>query len=139
MRFSRLNLNQRKQVMNGFALLEVLVALAIVALALPALMLRMQSIVQTTVWHENKTYAYWIADNKLQELMAEQKLGQSISRRRKDRDSLEYGDREWWWKYQAEEVELPPPLNTIKLYRVLVEVGIEEDKALANLTGFIGE
>ncbi|MFT7560214.1 MAG: general secretion pathway protein I [Flavobacteriales bacterium] len=131
---------------HGFALIEVMVALAVVGLALPALLLRMQAIVQDTTYYENKTFAHWVADNKMQELIVDQKLGKKISSLRKKDDIIEYGDREWWWTVTTEEVPLPPPLDVgNKYFKVIVDVGLNDEresgneKSLASLTGFIDE
>ncbi len=126
-------------VRKGFALIEILVALAIIGIALPALMLRMQSIANTTGFIESRTVAHWIAENKMQQLIADQRLQKSVSKIRKDQDKIEYDNQEWHWSVVVEELELGALLAPEKMYRVLVEVGLEEDKPLASLTGYLGE
>ncbi len=128
---------------RGFALVEILVAITIVGIAVPGLMLRMQSIANTTMFIESRTVAYWIAENKLQELIIDQQLNRSSTKIRRDRDTLEYDDREWFWTVELIEVELPEILAPAKMYRVEIEVGLEDDnsddKALASLSGFLHE
>ena len=124
---------------TGFALIEVLIAVTIVGIALPALMLRMQSIVNTTAYIEDRTVAYWIAENKLQELSIDQQLGAQASRASRASDVLTYGDREWRWSYEIEEVPLPDILRPAKMFRVDIVVGHEETEQLAALSGFLHE
>jgi len=134
-----ISLRQSVKTHRGFALLEILIALAIVGVALPALMLRMQSIANTTEFIESRTIAYWIAENKLEEFNAEQRLQKSVSKMRKDQDTLEFDGQEWHWSVQVEELELGELLAPAKMYRATIEVGIDPEKPLASLVGFLGE
>lgn len=123
---------------NGFALLEILVALAIVGGAVVALLGRMQSISNTAQFIERKTVAYWIAENKLQEIKTEQRLRQNTSSPlRKDTGEIEFGGAQWFWTYEVIEVPLDQALAPAKMFRVEVDVGVEPEQSLANLQGFI--
>lgn len=126
---------------RGFALLEVLIAVTIVGLAVPALMLRMQSINNTTAFIEEKTVAYWLAENTLQELYAEQALNGKATQTRRDTDVVEYIDREWITSYTIEEAPLGEMVKVGKLFRVKVTVARSEKKEriLATLEGFLHE
>jgi len=123
---------------QGFALLEILVALAIVGGAIVALLGRMQSISNTAQFIERKTVAHWIAENKLQEIKTEQRINQSQRTPvRKDSGELEYDGGTWYWTYEIIEVPLDQALAPAKMFRVDVDVGLEPEKSLANLQGFI--
>lgn len=126
---------------RGFALIEVLVALAFIGLALPALLIRMQGIVSSTIYYEEKTYAYWVADNRLEELKAEKLLNKRVSRVRKDMDVVEYGGREWQVNLLVEEMPMPEILQPAKLYRVTIDVALNEnpDRNLASIDGYFSE
>jgi general secretion pathway protein I len=126
---------------RGFALIEVLVALAFIGLALPALLIRMQGIVSSTIYYEEKTYAHWVADNRLEQLKAEAQLNRPVSRVRKDSDIVEYGGREWQVNLLVEEMPMPPILEPAKLFRVNIEVALQEnpDRKLANIAGYFSE
>lgn len=126
-------------VVRGFALIEIMVAIMIVGIAVPALMSRMQSIANTTLFIEERTVAYWIAQNKLQELIADQALKKSVQKTRRDSDTLEYDNREWVWALEVTEVKLPQFLAPAKMFRVEITVGFDKDLSLASLSGFIGE
>lgn len=116
----------------GFTLIEVLIALTIVALALPALMLNVQSVSENTSYLEEKTYAYWIAENRMQEIMLQRKVTQALSKA-KQSDTIEYGGRDWFWQVDVESTSLDG------LFRVEVRVGLEREVWLATIAGFLYE
>ena len=53
---------------RGFTLVEVMVALAVVAIALPALMISLYQQVDSTGYLRDKSLAHMVAANKLSEL-----------------------------------------------------------------------
>ena len=121
---------------SGFTLIEVLVALVIVGMALPALLLRMQSIIDHTGHMNAKTYAYWFAENKRQELMLMQQLEGGVTKTRKRQDSEEFAGREWHWKVEISPfkgAEIP------NLYQMEISVGLAPDNYIATLEGVVYE
>ena len=117
---------------NGFTLIEVLVALVIVGIALPAMVFRVQSILEHTSYIEEKTYAYWIAQNKMQELVLLKNL-QNVVPKAKQNDAIEYAGRTWYWKVDAQKTPVE------KMYRLTVSVGPSEDNMMANLSAFMND
>lgn len=76
---------------HGFTLVEVLVALMVVALGLAALMTAVSSTARTSGHLRDSTLAQWIALNRLTEVrLTVNKLGQSA-----DTGQLEYANRTW--------------------------------------------
>ncbi|WP_096085594.1 type II secretion system minor pseudopilin GspI [Agaribacterium haliotis] len=130
---------RRRSSTRGFALIEIMIAITIVGLALPALMLRIQSISNNVIFMEERTVAHWIAENLMQELLIDQQLKQGLGSVRKDQDRLEYDGREWFWEYQLIEVEVPEPLRPAKMYRVEINVGLDAEHHLASLSGFLSD
>ncbi len=119
---------------RGFTLVEVLVALFIVGVALPAMVMRMQGIIDHTIHIEEKTYAYWIAENQLQELLIEQRLSKKLTKQKKHNDTLDFGGREWFWSAEVIQTELP------EMFRVNMAVSRDvKESPLANISGFIYE
>ena len=116
------------------SLVEVMVAIMIVGVALPALIYRIQSVVDHTAHIEQKTYAYWIAENKLQELMLTRRL-QKLVPKAGQNDTLEFGGDDWRWEVEVEDTAVEG------MFRFDIRVGKEDDrdKWLANLSGFINE
>ena len=81
---------------SGFTLVEVMVAMAVVAIALPALLVALYQQVDNTAYLRDKSMAHAVAANKLTELRL-------LSRARKglfqgsDGGVAEMGDRDWYW------------------------------------------
>lgn len=118
---------------SGFTLIEVLVALVVVGLALPAMLLRMQGVIDHTTYINTKTHAYWFAENKMQELIITQKLQGNVTKTRKRQDTEEFAGQDWFWKVEMEQTAVP------EMYRVEVSVGLTEDEPIASLSGFLRE
>lgn len=125
--------NIRKRATRGFTLIEVLVALVVVSLALPALILRMQGALDDAAYMRSKTYAHWIAENKLQEMHIRHRLEGDVSKTRKHQDREDYGGQKWFWVVEMEETEVE------EMVRMTVSVGFEEGTYLATLSGFLNE
>ncbi|ABD82830.1 type II secretion system minor pseudopilin GspI [Saccharophagus degradans] len=118
--------------LKGFTLIEVLVALVVIGMALPALALRFQSMLDHTGRMEQKNYAYWIAQNKLNEIQLERNLKGAFTKIKKT-DEIEYGGREWVYSIETIDTEVKG------IYRIEVSVGEAKDQWLASLAGFISE
>jgi len=121
-----------KALAKGFTLIEVLIALMIVSVALPALMLRVQSVSDNTAYMEEKTFAYWVAQNKMQELMLRRQV-MKVMVKSKQNDTIEFGGREWFWQVDSQSTAVE------RLYRIEVRVGVQRGEWLATLSGFMYE
>jgi general secretion pathway protein I len=115
---------QLKQINNGFTLLEVLVALSVLAIALAAAIKISIENAENTRYLRDKTFAHWIAMNILADIQIRQKLpilkkGSSIMAKRK-----------WYWRVKIAN-------TTIKdLKRIDIEVW-QNDVPLVILVGFL--
>lgn len=118
---------------RGFTLIEVLIALTIVAVALPALVSRIQNIMDHTSYINSRTYAYWLAENKIQEMTITQQLEGNVTKKRKQQDTEEFAGTNWFWKVETEETAVE------QMYRMEVSVGLTEDDILVRLSGFLYE
>ena len=87
---------------RGFTLIEVLVALAIVAIGMAALMTALTSSAGTTVYMRDKTLAEWVALNQIEATrlkLQQPKKGES------DGDA-EMAGRKWKWHQEVMETEV---------------------------------
>lgn len=77
----------------GFTLLEVLVALVVVAVAVAALGRAGSQVLDSQAELESRTWALWVAGNALAELRLEPAV--STGQRR---GSTDMGGRDWYWE-----------------------------------------
>jgi general secretion pathway protein I len=118
---------------RGFTLVEVMVALAIVSIALPALLMALSRQADDTAYLRDKTIAQMVAANKL----AETRLVIGSTRNLaagKDNGIATMVDRDWYWWMETK----PTPME--KFFRVEISVALEDeqkDQPLYKLTGFM--
>ncbi len=83
---------------GGFTLLEVVIALAVIAIAMGALIKSGTQHAQTASYLRDRTLAHWVAMNRVAELqLAESWPGVGESNGR-----IEMAGREWWWRARVE-------------------------------------
>ncbi len=111
---------------RGFTLVEVMVALAVVAIALPALLVALYQHVDATGYLRDKSFAQVVAANKLEELRILSRSGQSLLQG-KDSGVSSMAGREWYWWLDSQ------PTEATNFYRVAIEVGAEEEQGEAPL------
>ena len=115
---------------SGFTLIEVMVAMAIAALGLAAVIASVSQMVDAGSAMRLKTYASWIAQNKIVEL----RLTNVTPDVSETSGEIDYADREWSWRATISETGVD------KLYRVDVRVGLAGgDENIRTVSGFIGE
>jgi general secretion pathway protein I len=122
---------QLRQV-RGFTLVEVLVALVVVALGLTALMVAVNGTARTSGLLRDKTLAQWIALNRLSEVRLNVvKFGQNT-----DTGELNFGSRKWHYDTRYFDTSIP------SMKRVVVRVYLGDAKAKGNpisqAVGFLG-
>ncbi len=116
---------------NGFTLLEVLVALAIVAVALSAIIKTTADLSANASYLRDKTFAHWVALNQMTELQ----LQKSTPAVGFSSGSEEMARTEWYWQTKVEETA------NKSIHRVEITVRLHKDDdlpGLVTLTGFIG-
>ena len=126
--------NHRK--CSGFTLVEVMVALVIIGMALPALLMQMSSMASSAIHSRNVTMAYWVAENKMQEIRLV-KLTQGLSPKGRQAGDVELAGVKWDW--QTEAVELPGA-EWQGFFRIWVRVKPQGEKDdLVEISGFFLE
>ena len=118
---------------RGFTLVEVMVAMAVVAVALPALLFALIQQLDGAAYLRDKTLASWVAANKLTELRL-------VADRQRTLPEGEFSgearlaEHDWYWWIERENTELPG------FFRVEIRVAAEADRAeqpLHTLVAFI--
>jgi general secretion pathway protein I len=117
---------------RGFTLVEVLVALMIVAMGLAALMTAVSGTARTSGYLRDKTVAQWMALNRLSEVRLNlNKFGQNT-----DTGELNFANRTWHYDTRYFDTSIA----TMKRVVVRVYAGDAKTKGnpLAESTGFLG-
>jgi general secretion pathway protein I len=115
---------------RGFTLIEVVVAVAVVALGLAAAFGGISQMAANTSLLQEKTLASWIAQNRITELRLQPQtppIGESDG-------EVEFANQNWFWEAEviATQVEA--------LRRVEVRVSYESgERTLATAVGFVGQ
>ena len=115
---------------GGFTLIEVMVALVIVAMALPALLMQIGAMANSSLHAREVMIATWVAENKLQETNLTLQL-QRIVPSGRQADDVEMAGEHWDWEIQTEPTAIPG------LLRLRVSVKAQgQENWLAELSGF---
>jgi general secretion pathway protein I len=117
---------------RGFTLVEVLVALVIVALGLGALMVAVNGTARTSGYLRDKTIAQWIALNRLSEVrLIVSKFGQNT-----DTGELDFANRKWHYDTRYFNTSI----GTMQRVVVRVYAGDAKTKGnpVAQAIGFLG-
>lgn len=121
---------RRWQTASGFTLLEVLIALVVFSLSAFAVIRQTSLSAQQTGYLEQKTFALWIAENKLAQYRTEETWPALGSHR----EDLSQFNQNWW--LDVEVYNTSEPL----LRRVEVKIGQPEDESvILTLQGFLGK
>lgn len=117
---------------RGFTLIEVLVALAILAFTMPALFYAISSFTTKAMHYQDKTYAQWVALNKV----AEMRLQTTWPGVGKSDGESEMAGQTWHWEM---EVKNTPDRDVRKLV-VTVRPASQKDSSTSTseITAFLG-
>jgi len=115
---------------TGFTLVEVMVALTIVAFSLTAIAASMNQMIDAANTMRERTFANWIAQNKIAELRLENVTPKVSS----TSGEVDYANGQWEWRAVISETGVE------NFYRVDVSIShVGSDYIVRTVTGFIGE
>jgi general secretion pathway protein I len=141
---------------GGFTLLEAMIALMIVAMALPALITLVMTQLDGSAAIRDKTYAYWVAENQLTRirLLQQQKAKKALPDYKvpeKDSGTVDMMGLRWQWQLKTIAMDTMP-VPGFKRVEIAVRLlgtadgasmgrsAVEEDQpAVARLTGYISD
>ncbi len=113
---------------RGFTLVEVLVALAVIAIAFGAIMRTLAQSIDVSANLRDRALAMWVAQNRLARQQADRAWPSADTREGTDA----MGGREWRWR------ELVANTPDADLRRIEIQIrAIQDDAVLARLVGFL--
>ena len=115
---------------QAFTLVEVMVALAIIALSLTAVAAKMGRMIDTSNSMRERTYASWIAQNKITEL----RLSGALPEVGESNGEEDYANTTWAWSAEVSETGIE---NLMKVDVSVSYPGVDDPVRI--VTGFIGE
>ena len=117
---------------RGFTLVEVLVALVVIALGLTALMVSVSGAARTSGYLRDKTFAQWIALNRISEV----RLTVNRTGDTHDAGEVDFANRTWHYDTRYFDTSIP------SMKRIVVRVWPGDAKTkgspMAESTGFLG-
>ena len=116
---------------RGFTLIEVIVALGIIATAMAAVMMTVSANVQNATGLKERTLAHWVAMNKMAELhIANDKEWPAI---KKTTGTSLMAEHEWHWEQEVEKTPVE------KIRKVFIRVRSDEDDEfpIITLVGYV--
>ena len=132
-RRNRKGLFYKKRNIKGFTLLEVMVALAIIAMALAAATSAVSGNIRNASGLQQRTYAHWVAMNQL----AEMQLSKKWPATKTTKGSSLMAKQEWYWSTKV--TKTPDGFDLIRRVDVMVRLDEDDESPLVTLTGFVGQ
>lgn len=123
-----------RQHQHGFTLIEVMVAVAIVALAVSALLFSVGKQVDSSSYLREKILAQWVALNILQETQLTARVTEKFPDEQ-DSGDIKFANRQWRWEMQTTKTDSK---DFVKLeVKIYPEENNDDGDPLATATGYV--
>jgi len=120
---------------RGFTLIEVLVALAIVAIGMAAVLSALTSSASTVLYMRDKTLAQWIALNHI----AEQRLQAQMPQTGNTEGDIDYAGQKWHWRQETVATAVQGMIRMDVMVRP-ADIKADNDKGwYVTLSGIMGD
>ncbi len=116
---------------SGFTLIEILVALAVIAISLGALMKAAGNHTLSASQLKNKTLAHYVALNEITRLQLQKKAPELG----KKHDSVEMVGREWFWTQEVSKVN--DETAQIRSIKITVYNDADRERNLVSVQGYL--
>lgn len=118
---------------KGFTLVEVMVALTVVAVTLPALLFLLSQQVDGTAYLRDRSIAQWVAADRVAEVRL------AVAKQRRASAGVIAGEseragRSWYWRSEIQETPVP---GFMRLTVTVTAEGDEKDAVLYTLDAFL--
>lgn len=114
---------------RGFTLVEVLVALAVLAIALAAVMRAMAQAIDTTATLRQHEVALWVAQNRL----VQHEMSQDWPSVDTTDGDADMGGRKWYWREQVSTTPAPK----IRRIEITIRETADSKETVAKLVGYL--
>jgi general secretion pathway protein I len=116
---------------QGFTLLEILVALSILAVSGVAVMKASAEHLSSLIVIKDMTYSSWVAENRMVEIQLEDKWPPKHNKKGK----MEMAGREWHWRQEVEKVAD----KSMRKITVYVLAKAQDKEPIYQLSTFLGD
>ena len=123
----------RHKKQKGFTLIEVMVALTVVAVTLPALLFLLSQQIDGTAYLRDRSVAQWVAADRVAEVRL------AVAKQRNARPGVIAGESEragrtWYWRSEIQETPVP---GFMRLMVTVTGEEADDDSALFTLDAFL--
>jgi len=116
---------------RGFTLLEVMVALAVIAIGLGAVITEASRNISNAALLQDKTLGHWVATNKVVEMQVEKAWPGAGE----DEGDVEMAGRDWYWTV----IIIDTPDDRVKRMDVEVRTDSDSEKPVAKVISYLGK